>query len=1311
MRLETPALEGRTLHPASPSTFITRAPRCGDRIGSIVVALMLLSTVLSHSPANAQGSFTQHAGTVAGFRDGALQLPKKVSPSDLSPNLQDRYQIWHGSALANGSGALVVRGDPSDLGLSGKSRDQNARKKGPDHAPGELLIKHRSAAAAHSSMSRNRAFIASTIKEHRRIGVRRVKLTAGTDVNDALESLRNDPDVEYAEPNFLYQACAMPNDPEFPHQWGLHNTGQTVKGKPGMEDADIDAPEAWEVTSGTTTVIVAVIDSGVYYTHPDLEPNIWTNPGEIPGNGIDDDGNGRVDDVRGWDFADDDNDPVDLSYERHGTRVAGIVAGAGNNTTGIAGVGWSTKIMPLRALNAQDVGYLSDLIEAIEYAGANGAHVISFSWGGTDYSQALKDAICTSPALFVCAAGNNASNNGTTPFYPAGYDCPNIISVAATDQMDNLASFSNYGAASVHVGAPGSNIYSTQFDPVPEPGAIFYDDMESGPGNWVSGGTNNTWQITDKLPTPTCSPPTESLTPFHAWTDSPGGNYSRNTNSFIALNKDIDLTPYPKTKLFLVFYYSFSRSDDSDYLKIEISKDGGQTWFGGTILSWDTSGCWYSSVTVPIPETYKSSKFRFRFRLLTNGTGNADGIYIDDVAISSLKPTYGFSDGTSMAAAHVSGIAALVKAQNPSLTSAQIRQAILNTVDAKPSLLDKVAKGGRVNAYNALPPTAPSDLTAQSLQGGKIKLEWTDNSSNESGFKIERRVGQGTWQQAGTVSSNVTTHQDTVAVQSAFQYRVMAYNAAADSTYSNTANADGVEFAAALTYSAPDLKHVDVGTVAIRADFNKIPGGTPGIAITRPGKMGKIIDSMAGSETTWTYSLPIPRHDGARDIVDGLYAVSLIAQDLQGSLLGSVENDQFITDTRDSDNDGIRDHDDLDDDNDGLPDEWEIRYGMNPQDKEGANGWDGDLDDDGWANWEEYRNNTDPRDPGSPNPSPPVIKEVNPCNDAGIKNAVRIPNNTAFAIRFDSRNGVSLSSSSGVTLSIHDGVTTYSRSLNEKNSSGVTLVQAVPLDSLRTRSEKFWVVYYRSNETGLTPVYPHDATIGVSVYATDIRKDSMAPQAFRFKIEKVADFARDEESKPKTKTTMEAGVTKVEVSEGTLRGAAILYDESVAKTGITPYFGPPDEIPGLDISGANGVGAPVNLKPPAVFPDGVTLQIPAPGYSDVSGLAVYYFNGENWVVACNAAGEVQAGGEGWMIPGSRVNHNNGNPSTIEIRVYHFSGAVAGIAILPPSGGGGDSGGGGGGAGGGSAGGGSTGGDGSGGGGGGGGCFIGTLLSE
>lgn len=1008
------------------------------------------------------------------------------------------------------------------------------------YKPGEVLVKYKPSATAVSPVFGGRPLIASTIKTHKRIRVKRMRLTEGAEINEALRLLRAHPDVEYAEPNYRFQTCEMPNDPYFPNLWGLHNTGQSVNGTNGIDDADIDGPEAWGITSGTTTVVVAVVDTGVYYTHPDLAANMWANPDETSGNGIDEDGNGKVDDAKGWDFVQEDNDPMDLNG--HGTHVAGIIAGAGNNSAGIAGVSWSTKIMAVRGLDASGSGYTSDLIEAIEYAGANGAHIINCSWGSTSFSRALKDAICDSPALVVCAAGNETGNNDSTPFYPAGYDCPNIISVAATNQNDSLAGFSNFGPASVHVGAPGVNIFSTYF--------------------------------------------------------------------------------------------------------------------------------------------------------------------------SNSQPSYAFLNGTSMAAPHVSGIAALVKAQNPLLTPVQIKEAIIKTVDTKGSLAGKVATGGRVNAFHALPPAAPDGLFA-TITGSDVNLSWKDNASNESGFKVEKRTGQGTWKEIGSVSENVTTYLDSGGAKSDVQYRVLAYNGAAVSGYSNTVVVENGPPTAALAYSAPNLNHVDAGTLVITATFNKTINGAPGISIDRPGDMTTIVASMSGATTVWTYNLAISRHNGIAS-VDGPYAVSLTAQDLEGNALGKVENTQFITDTKDFDNDGKRDYDDPDDDNDGLPDEWEIRNKMNPQDSESVNGWDGDFDNDGWPNWEEYLNNTDPADSKSPKPDPPVIKEVSPRNDSGVKNSVRIPNNTAFAVRFSAPNNISLTDSSGVTLSIHDGVTNYTRRLNDTNESGVTLVQAVPLDSGSTRSEKLWVVYYRANESGITPVYHHEATVGISVYATDIRKNSMVPEMFNFKIEGVTDFSRAAQDMPQTTTTSESGITKVEVSEGTLRGAAILYDVSAERTGATPYFGSSNDIPALDISGANGVGAPMNLQPPVVFPEGLTLLIPAPGYSDVSGLGVYYHNGEKWVLACNAAGTVQTDGEGWMIPGSRVNHNNGNPSTIEIQVYHFSAAMAGSIPAGGSGGGGDGSGGDGGGGGGSGGGGgggAAGSGGAGGGGGGGGCFITTLTGD
>jgi len=264
--------------------------------------------------------------------------------------------------------------------------------------------------------------------------------------------------LAYAEPDFVVHATFTPNDPSFSSLWGLNNTGQTG----GTGDADIDGPEAWEVTRGSSSVVVGIIDSGIDYTHPDLVANMWTNPGEIPGNGIDDDGNGYIDDTRGWDFANGDNDPLDDHY--HGTHCAGTIGGVGNNGIGVAGVCHTVRLMPLKFLSASGSGETSDAVEAVLYATAKGATLTSNSWGGGGYSQALKDAIDAARAagiLFIAAAGNESSNTDTYPSYPSCYDSANIISVAATDHTDTIASFSNYGVSTVDLAAPGVSIYST----------------------------------------------------------------------------------------------------------------------------------------------------------------------------------------------------------------------------------------------------------------------------------------------------------------------------------------------------------------------------------------------------------------------------------------------------------------------------------------------------------------------------------------------------------------------------------------------------------------------------------------------------------------------------------------------------------------------------------------------------------------------------------------------------------------------------------------------------------------------------------
>jgi len=283
----------------------------------------------------------------------------------------------------------------------------------------------------------------------------------------AMNSFEQIPSVKFAEPDYLVHTSTTPDDSNFSNLWGMHNTGQTG----GSSDADIDAPEAWNLQTGSGDVIVAVIDTGVDYDHVDLATNMWKNPGETgvdsngnnkETNGIDDDGNGYTDDIYGYDFINNDADPDDNDHY-HGTHCAGTIGGVGNNGQGVAGVAWNVKMMAIKFLGPSG-GYTSDAILSVEYATDMGAHLSSNSWGGGGFSQALKDAIDdagANGALFVAAAGNSGRDTDSSSHYPSSYTSGNVISVAATDHNDGLASFSNYGATSVDLGAPGVSIYST----------------------------------------------------------------------------------------------------------------------------------------------------------------------------------------------------------------------------------------------------------------------------------------------------------------------------------------------------------------------------------------------------------------------------------------------------------------------------------------------------------------------------------------------------------------------------------------------------------------------------------------------------------------------------------------------------------------------------------------------------------------------------------------------------------------------------------------------------------------------------------
>jgi len=288
------------------------------------------------------------------------------------------------------------------------------------------------------------------------------------DLEAVAQSMTNDRRVQAVEANMIYRLDdTLPNDPDFNKLYGLRNDGASG----GVQGADLGMIKAWDFSTGSASVVIGIIDSGTDYNHPDLADNIWKNPGETgvdsngldrSTNGVDDDANGYVDDWHGWDFFNNDNNPMDDNS--HGTHVAGTIGGRGNNGRGVVGVNWSVSMVPIKVFSGAGESSADILIKGIDYATALGLVATNNSWGGGGFSDAMLAAIQRANdkgILFVAAAGNNSSNNDNVAHYPSSYDVPNIISVASTDRKDALSSFSNYGVKSVHVAAPGSDIWST----------------------------------------------------------------------------------------------------------------------------------------------------------------------------------------------------------------------------------------------------------------------------------------------------------------------------------------------------------------------------------------------------------------------------------------------------------------------------------------------------------------------------------------------------------------------------------------------------------------------------------------------------------------------------------------------------------------------------------------------------------------------------------------------------------------------------------------------------------------------------------
>jgi subtilisin family serine protease len=359
------------------------------------------------------------------------------------------------AALGAGLGLLAL--DPASVAAQDRSELRAGRP-----IEGEILVKYRPGVVG-QARTEVRGTLGNGTRRLRTfefIRSEHLKLPPGLSNEQALARLARNPNVEHAESNLEIRLDEIPNDPRFPELYAMRNTGQTG----GTAGADIRATNAWDLFTGDPNLLVGVIDTGIDYNHPDLAANAWTNALEAAGTpGVDDDGNGYVDDIHGYDFVNNDGDPMDDNG--HGSHCAGTIGGVGNNAIGVTGVNWNVKMAGIKFLSAGGSGSTAGAIASVEYAIAIGARLTSNSWGGGGFSQELLDAINAAGAagqLFIAAAGNSSANTDTSPHYPSSYDTPYIIAVAATDHNDGLAGFSNFGATTVDLGAPGDDILSCE---------------------------------------------------------------------------------------------------------------------------------------------------------------------------------------------------------------------------------------------------------------------------------------------------------------------------------------------------------------------------------------------------------------------------------------------------------------------------------------------------------------------------------------------------------------------------------------------------------------------------------------------------------------------------------------------------------------------------------------------------------------------------------------------------------------------------------------------------------------------------------
>lgn len=585
---------------------------------------------------------------------------------------------------------------------------------------GEVLVKFRAEAGAAGAAQHTA--LGAAVK--RRLGAGRidvVRLPEGMDVERAVRLYRTNPLVERAEPNYIVHLAALPNDPRFvSEQWALYNTGQTVRGNTGTTGADIHATAAWDLHTGDGSVVVAILDTGVDYGHPDLAPNIWVNADD-PQDGQDNDRNGFTDDVRGWNFVAGNNDPLDDdTLFSHGTHVAGVIGAACNNGVGVCGINWAVRIMPLKVLGGDVVGELADIIAAVDYAIANGARVVNASYtypqgcltlplGPSTLEREAIERARDAGIVFVAAAGNFGCDNDVYPFYPANHRVANVVSVAATDARDRLAVFSNAGDGSVYLGAPGVDILSTFRRESGEYGYLTGTSMASP---MVAGGAA---LLASYRPALSGKAVREILlravTPLTSLIGRTMSGGRLNLESALSRNLALDI-PFrpayltaerrPDARIDLAWLDN-STIEDRYELERRSGAEGQYAPLGGSLAA-DTES--YADTGVSITE---GSVYHYRVRA---GNGNGVSEYSNEATV-------------------------------------------------------------------AIPPNAPTGLVAKPSGAGRVSLSWADNSAIEDGFQIERQVEGGLFSQIATAGPNATGFTDTTVVASTtYTYRIRAYDAA-----------------------------------------------------------------------------------------------------------------------------------------------------------------------------------------------------------------------------------------------------------------------------------------------------------------------------------------------------------------------------------------------------------------------------------------------------------------------------------------------------------------------------------------------------